>query len=252
MLLEDEQKELLAKFVEAHRNAPREARGQFIAVEYLGSTQATFIHSMVQGLQFQGSLGDAHVLAQAGFLRPSWGSGRSPLFYVLPRGIEFYEEMMTSSPAIDAVEKEIRRFLSASEFKESHSAALAKWEQSAALLWAADSAEQLTTIGHLCREALQEFAASLARQHGVDVSNIEAAKTVARLKVVLAARTLKLGTTEAAFLEALISYWGTVSDLVQRQEHGLQRERGPLVWEDGRRIVFQICVLMYEVSRSLK
>jgi hypothetical protein len=252
MLLEDEQKKLLAKFVEAHRNAPREARGQFIAVESMGSTQATFIHSRVQGLRFEGSLRDAEVLAQSGFLRASRGSGGSPLFYVLPEGIAFYEKMMMASPAIDTVEKEIQSFLSASEFNESHSAALAKWEQSAALLWAADSVQQLTTIGHLCREALQEFVVSLARRHRVDVSNIEAARTVARLKTVLAARAAKLGTTEAAFLEALISYWGAAADLVQRQEHGSQREREPLVWEDGRRIVFQSCILMYEVSRALK
>jgi hypothetical protein len=104
----------------------------------------------------------------------------------------------------------------------------------------------------LCREALQEFAASLADLKRVDVSNIEPAKTVSRLKAVLAGRAATLGTSEAAFLEALVSYWGTVSDLVQRQEHGAQRERGPLVWEDARRVVFQSCVLMYEVTRVFR
>jgi hypothetical protein len=252
MLLEDEQRSLLAKFVEAHRSAPREARGNFIAVESMSSTQATFIHSRVQGLRFKGSPADAEVLAEAGLLRSSWGSRGDPLFYVLPEGIAFYERMMAASPAVEAVEKEIRTYLSDPEFKTVHAAAVAKWEQAAGLLWAAESVQQLTTIGHLCREALQEFAASLAKQHNVEVSGIDAAKTVARLKAVIAARPTNLGKTETPFLKALVVYWGTISDLVQRQEHGSQRERGTLTWEDGRRVVFQTCIVMYEISRAVR
>jgi hypothetical protein len=252
MLLEEEQAHLLGRFVEAHRSAPREARGYFIAVESMGSTQATFIHSRVQGLRFEGSRADAEVLAQAGLLRASWGSRGDPLFYVLPDGIAFYEQMMTAWPAVETVENEIQKYLSEPEFRKFHAAAVAKWEQAAALLWAADSPQQLTTIGHLCREALQEFAASLATQCQIDVSGIEAAKTVARLKAIFAARSGKLGTTEAPFIDALVAYWGTLSDLVQRQEHGSQRERETLVWEDGRRIVFQTCIVMYEISRAVR
>jgi hypothetical protein len=182
----------------------------------------------------------------------SYNSQGSRLFYVQPQGIQFYEETKRSSPALQTLEDELRHFIGAREFQESHPTAFAKWEQAASLLWAADSAQQLSTIGHLCREALQEFAASLADLERVDVSTIEPSKTVSRLKAVLAGRAATLGTTEAAFLEALISYWGTVSDLVQRQEHGAQRERGPLVWEDARRVVFQSCVLMYEVTRVFR
>jgi hypothetical protein len=45
--------------------------------------------------------------------------------------------------------------------------------------------------------------------------------------------------------------YATVSDLVQRQEHAGQREGEPLVWEDGRRIVFQTAIVMFEIDRSL-
>jgi hypothetical protein len=48
----------------------------------------------------------------------------------------------------------------------------------------------------------------------------------------------KLGSTGKQFLDALVAYWGTVSDLVQRQEHGAQKEVSNLVWGDGRRVVF--------------
>jgi hypothetical protein len=50
-------------------------------------------------------------------------------------------------------------------------------------------------------------------------------------------------------LKALLAYWGTVNDLVQRQEHGGQKEREPLKWEDGRRVVFQTAVVMFEIAR---
>lgn len=253
MWLEDEQKELLARFVEAHRNTPHELRGKFITVETMGDPQATFIHSRARNVRFRGSSADAEVLAQAGFLGQSYGSGGSPLFFVLPDGIQFYETMRRDVTAVETVENEIRRFLSASEFRESHGAAAAKWNQAASLLWSADSQQQLTTIGHLCREALQEFAASLATQHHVDVSHIEAAKTVARLKAIVATRTASLETSKgvSALLDAMISFWGAASDLVQRQEHGAQREGTALAWEDARRVVFQSCVVMYEVNHAL-
>ena len=95
------------------------------------------------------------------------------------------------------------------------------------------------------------FVANLANEHDVDVSAIQPAKTVARLKAVLASRAGSIGNTESAFIDALVSYSGAVADLAQRQEHGSQREGSALVWEDARRLVFQTMVLMYEVARTL-
>lgn len=54
-----------------------------------------------------------------------------------------------------------------------------------------------------------------------------------------------------AFLEALLAYWGTVSDLANRQEHGATREGESLVAEDARRLVFQTMLVMYELDRAL-
>ncbi len=53
------------------------------------------------------------------------------------------------------------------------------------------------------------------------------------------------------FLYALIAYWGALSDLVQRQEHGANKEGEQLVWEDARRVVFHTCVVMFELGRSI-
>jgi hypothetical protein len=60
----------------------------------------------------------------------------------------------------------------------------------------------------------------------------------------------QVGKTHQAFLDALLAYWGTVSDLVQRQEHGGLREREPLTWEDTRRVVFQTAIVMFEIAQA--
>jgi hypothetical protein len=225
MQLEREQQDLLVKFVEAHRGAPQESRGVFIASQ-------------------------THNLAHAGLLQMSYGSRGDKKFSVLPQGIAEYERIRTATQPIDIVSAEPQRFISDPQFKTVHASAFAKWERAADLLWSADSTVHLTTIGHLCREALQEFVVSMARQHHIDVSAIEPAKTVARLKAIIAGRGNAV--TREAFLSALVAYWGTVSDLVQRQEHGAQREGEPLVWEDARCIVFQTCIVMFEVSRGVR
>jgi hypothetical protein len=49
----------------------------------------------------------------------------------------------------------------------------------------------------------------------------------------------RLGEARRHLLDALIVYWGEVLDLIERQEHGGQKEGEPLTWEDGRRAVFQ-------------
>jgi hypothetical protein len=71
------------------------------------------------------------------------------------------------------------------------------------------------------------------------------------MRAVLNHRKGNMGDKERACLDALLVYWGTVIDLIQREEHGGQKEGTPLVWEDGRRVVFQLAVVMFEIDRSL-
>lgn len=56
---------------------------------------------------------------------------------------------------------------------------------------------------------------------------------------------------EGPFVESLVAYWDTVSDLAQRQEHGGHRDAEPLTHEDARRLVLQTAVMMFEVRRRL-
>ena len=113
----------------------------------------------------------------------------------------------------------------------------------------ADSQDQLTAIGHHCREAMQEFTSALLALHQVASANTNPANTVARLQTVFLVRVG--GKTLPPFLDALVAYWGSLSDLVQRQEHGGQREGGPVIWQDARRVVFQTMVVMYEIDQAL-
>jgi hypothetical protein len=87
----------------------------------------------------------------------------------------------------------------------------------------------------------------MAERSGVHDVPSDPANTVARIRAVL--DTKALGEAHGAMLKALLAHWGTVSDLVQRQEHGAQKEGETLTWEDTRRVVAQTAVVMFEIAR---
>ncbi len=68
----------------------------------------------------------------------------------------------------------------------------------------------------------------------------------------LDARKQELGDKTHAFLDALLPYWGTVSDLAQRQTHAARKENEPVTPEDARRVVFYSMLVMYELDRSIR
>ncbi|CAN5272276.1 hypothetical protein BH23GEM4_BH23GEM4_08860 [soil metagenome] len=173
-------------------------------------------------------------------------------FTVSPEGFARYSRMKQRvSDPVERVQTAMRDYLSADPFRQRYPEAFRKWSEAETMLWESDSAEKLTTMGHLCREAAQSFADVLVDRHlpGEDFGS--KANTVARVKAVLAWREDQLGSTEKPWLDALLVYWGTVIDLVQRQEHGAQRDGVALAREDGRRVVFQTAIVMFEIDRSL-
>jgi hypothetical protein len=90
----------------------------------------------------------------------------------------------------------------------------------------------------------------VTRFHSEDADPNEA-HTVARLRSVVAAARTTMPTGVACLLDALVDYWGAVSDLAQRQEHGAAKEGEQLVWEDARRLVFQTANLLFEFHSVL-
>jgi hypothetical protein len=103
----------------------------------------------------------------------------------------------------------------------------------------------------LCREAIQEFSTGLVELYASSFVEMDKTKTVARVKAILDLCESQLRNTERPFLDALLVYWGTVNDLIQRQEHGSHKEGETLVWADGRRVVLQTAIVMLEIDSSL-
>jgi hypothetical protein len=251
-ILEKEQKDLLAMLVEAARNLPRDKREPFDFMQLDGGS--LIMHGGLPDKKLMNVYdSDIEILIQAGLILPSYGSrGQMSRFDVTPLGFKYYENMkQQAGQPVQRIETVVRDYLEAEYFQQKYPEPYQKWAEAEAMLWESDSERQLTTIGHLCREAMQEFITVLVDQYQPPQVDSDKAHTVARFRAVLEIQAAQLSTTERPYLEALLGYWGTVSDLIQRQEHGGQKEGEPLVWEDGRRVVFQTAVVMFEIDKSL-
>lgn len=252
MPLEQEQEELLSTLVEAYRNLPRKRREPFLVLFLDGERNASINHPGLADRKAIAYPGDIETLARQGFIAQSFISGSNHEFDINPQGFAYYRQMKErETEPLDRIETEIDRYLESSHFQGTYAKAYQKWKNADSLLWDSESEQQLTTIGHLCREAIQEFATSLVERYRPANVDENKAHDVNRLKAVIELRAVNLGNTEKEFLNALIPYWRTVSGLVQRQEHGSQPGARHLVWEDGRRVVFQTAIVMSEVDRSL-
>lgn len=249
ILLEKEQLELLAMVVEASRNVTREKRNKFLVVKNRGGD--VLIHEGLGGNKVI-YLGDVEALAAEGLVSLTYGSTGSPLFDVTPLGFRYYEHLkQQAGHPVAQVQDEMKSYLDAEVFRRKYPTAYDKWIDAHTRLWRSESEHDLTIIGHLCREAMQEFADSLVEQHALTSVDPSKAHTVARIRAVFDLRASQPGSTERPFFDALLAYWGTVSDLVQRQEHGAQREKEALRWEDARRVTFQTLVVMFEIDKAL-
>lgn len=249
--LETEQVELFDRIVEATRSVPRDQRHPFMLVKTMGPAVR------IQGNGFSKEVvdGDVETLVERGLLAVqnyhSSGSGFN--FRVSPEGFAAYDDRRANvSSQTNNIEEMVETHMRSDEFKATHPASFEKWSSASELLWHSDSEEELTTIGHKCREALQLFADELVADEGLVEPEPDIQKTINRITAVVEARKSDLGKTRVDLLDALITYWRAVNALAQRQEHAGQREGEQLDWEDGRRLVFQTAILMFEIDRSLR
>jgi len=253
VILEKEQQELLFTIVEASRNLPSENRQAF-SVIYDGSEYSYLQHSGLPTGEYRFYYPDLEYLSKEEFVHVlnSHEQGISR-FDVHPRGFQYYSYLkVKSGKPVENIEETVRRFINTSDFQREYSKVYEKWAEAESILWEADSIKQLTTIGHLCREAIQEFMDILYLRVNPPDKSIPKDKTINRLKEIIKFKSNKLGKKERKFLDGLYNYWDVLNGLVQKQEHDSQRENVPLVWKDGRRVVFQTMMLMFEVSQSLK
>jgi hypothetical protein len=201
--------------------------------------------------RYQPYVGDAKTLASRGLIRLEPLDQHSFEADVTPEGFHHYEiNKASSGEPVRRVEDAMHSFVVADEFRRRHPDAIAKWEQAEGALWSSDTEPQLTTIGHLCREAMQAFATESLGLAGGPDADPDIQHTVNRIR---AAVNIRVGSGAVRqFGDALLGLWGAVNDLVQRQEHGATKEGDVLVWEDARRVVFQTLLVMYEIDRALK
>lgn len=248
ILLEEEQKELLVSLVEAWRNIPRNKRRKFSFFKTVATTQIMGLGDIENPYE-----GDIEALGRVGLLNISYGSRGSLNFDITPFGFRYYEHLKQKSglPA-QVVEETTLSFLESDHFKSRYPEACAKLNQTMELLWSSDSQRESSTIGHHCREAMQFFASSLVEQHDPKEVTPEIDKTVKRIEAVLKHHSKIHGKTTVGVLEALLGYWAEINKLVQRQEHGAQKEGQQLRFEDARQVVFNTAFVMFEIDTILQ
>lgn len=255
ILLEDEQKALLKSLVEQSRSIPRAKHGGFRWHHLVDDdARAHYFH-------LGGPRGDERVherdleaLARVGLLSVRRdGDGYGGSFDLTPASYRYYEFLQkeAGSPAV-LVERAVLSYMENEGFGRRYPEAQSRWARASALLAADPTPDSLTTIGHLCREASQEFVTSLVEAFHIPDAEPDRAKTVARFRAVLKSFSGGVSPAVLSMLEALLSYFGTVLDLIQRQEHGGVKDGETLTWEDARRVVFQAGMTMYEIDRTLR
>lgn len=247
--LEPQQIELLIQLVEAQRSLPPSRRGRFIV--------RTDCNAFNVWIWNEGHEGGGHdIAALPADLEILLGEGlirycESDMFIVCPAGLRFYEQVrLAEGKPVERTENVVRTYLNAEQFRSGYPLAYQKWQSAETKLWGDDSARNLTTIGHLCREAMQEFAGALVQGLKLEGAHPDKTKTINR---VLAALDASVTTkTDRTLIESLIGYWRATNEIVQRQEHGGRNATEPLTWEQARLSVFHTLLIMYEIDRAIR
>lgn len=255
IVLQEEQVRMLELLVEASRAQPRDDRQPFRALKDMTSHHERLILPPHPGLpaDFPGFYpGDIEQLAREGLLNLSISPKGTWKFEVSPRGYQHYDTLkQQQGRGAERVEKLVRSYIDTTAFAQRHPAAWEKWRAAEEKLWAEDSVQADTTIGHLCREAHQEFADSLLSRRPVASAPNDKAKTKNRIRTIL--ENLPKGSDAiAATTQSLSDYWSAVLDLAQRQEHAGLKEGSALTWEDSRRLVFHTLFAMTELDRIVE
>ncbi len=250
--LEEEQQQLLLEMVEEYRLGPRDDSEFWLLMGGAGSVMLQ--HMGTNRAWHDVREFDLSALERAGLLAGGVTSGRARTkkFDVTPRGLRYFDWLRNreSEPAAQ-VEDMVRSLVDADWFTSRYPGAHERWSVAVAMLWAPDVDRNLSQIGHLCREAMQEFAEELAGRAGMaEEVDGDKAHTINRVRHVVANRGPS--GTPAEFNDALVAYWGVLSDQVMRQEHAWQKEGAPIDWEDARRVALHTLVVLYEVARAVE
>jgi hypothetical protein len=242
--LDTDAEDLLRTFVAAAAAVPREQQEFFYDNEIVGGAGL--------GRNIRVLRPDMTVLDDAGFIdRYHFNTRGTYDFVVTAAGRQHVDEMEKRGDPAARLEDEMVAYLKSDTFSSVHPEAHRLWSEAETLLRADNSQQELTTVGHKVREAIQTFTTDLVDLHRPEGVDPNPGHTVSRVEAVINQHEHALGEKVTATLSALVHFWGTVSDLAQRQEHGHQKGNEPLTHEDGRRLVFLSAAAMHEIHWAL-
>jgi hypothetical protein len=161
--LDERQQALLEQMVEATHKISNGDREPFI---FPSIDQADILmHAGLPEGHIEIVPADLRVLTREGLFDADQRENQTN-YMITPRGSLYYRYMMTRRGApVERLTSVMHRYLDADEFRQRYPDAYTKWSRAESELWAADSDQGVTAVGHLCREAMQEFADTLVKQH---------------------------------------------------------------------------------------
>ena len=247
--LTTEQEDVLCRLVEAEQAASPQ-RMPFYLTRTFDGTSIT--HIGLPDTQEEIYEGDIFALADADLVRVERRTPNDLTFDLRPLASKYREwlKRRQGQPIIQ-VEHEIRRYLDTAQFRDIYPKAYERWVNAEELIWQADAAQHTGDVGFRCRETMQAFADEIVARQGLSEEvNLDKAKTIDRISVIINQCRSRLGDTASTYLDALFSLWRANTQLMQRQVHVAEHGEQPTL-EDARRLVFATLFVMTEIDRAV-
>lgn len=251
MELDQEQKEEFIKFIDTYKDIIRNKSHKFLA-HHLLNENTLINHTLKEDIKYEMHTINFEAFCESGLFHTSNSSSQGARFIINQHGLKIYEELKNERILpFKGIEKTVIEYLKSSHFIDKFPKAYKKWLNAENVFSKELSNENLTTIGHLCRESLQEFSDELLEIKSIQ-NTFEKSKIIDKMRAIFDnIDTIKRSKSTKAFLNALLNYWGSLSDLVQKQEHDSQKEGEILTNEDARRIIFHTAIIMYEIDKTI-
>ena len=250
-ILEVEQINLFCQIVDAHRNVIPSKRTDFIVTR--DSTSDSMLHPGFSNGWADVVIVDLRILDNSGLIKiyNSNNPHTEFSFTLTSLGFQYYEYIKDKSISpIERIQKETLNFINIPSFEQRYKNAFLKWKESEKLLWSTNTEINISTVGHLCREALQDFLDILISRHHLGKDYPQKDKTKGRVKALINNRKSTSSDTILKLLEKFYEFWDMLNELVQRQEHYGLKERETIVLEDAKRVVLYTVIIMQELDKQ--
>jgi len=190
-----------------------------------------------------------HGLINISFLEnPNEGTFNIPLeAFVL-----FKELKIITADPIEIIGNKINSFIYTSNFQSRFNKAYNKWIEAEKLFSDLEVNQHLSTIGLLCREAMQEFLTHLVDTYKPTGVESNPAQVKSRFSSIIKVSPKFKSETVRNLLNASFNYWDQLNSYVQRQTHAGQKEGEKVTVLDAKRILLHTAFLFFEIDQLLK